>query len=175
MPQIIIPHETLRRCAQEAHELIANRKFAHAESLLQDALRRARAAGYDDIEIQVLISLSACMNGVGRFRAAVEYGGAALKMAQDRHDAEAEFKSLLNMGNATRAQGNLPMAVKVYETAMGVALRGRNDMGAAQAMDNIGQIRYQLGDLRGALTWANRAMVSFARTDAVADTAQCKE
>ena len=97
------------------------------------------------------------------FRAAPEvsraFYGALLEASQRRGDAQRSALSLNNLGVMERQAGSLGPAVDALERALAIHEGTHDRPGAAVALMNLALIRLGLGELEGARTRAERALV----------------
>jgi tetratricopeptide (TPR) repeat protein len=148
--------EALRRAIPRVLEKITEHLSAlyHAYTSALDAIDQndpATAAAH----LLVAARLEA---GVGRSSAALQWGEAALRLAEGLHQRKSEIEVLVFCGRVASTQRNFALAARHYQRALVLAEAELDHIGAVAANEGQGMVALSQGELQGAAVWLGRGL-----------------
>src|SRR5207253_2183476 len=102
-----------RVLASEGHLLMLLGRDIEALALCEPALAIARAAGARREEGSILATMCAATSFVGALDTGIEYGQEALRIAEERGDAEEVARAYVNLGETLDRAGRLADAAQL--------------------------------------------------------------
>jgi excisionase family DNA binding protein len=129
--------------------------FAAAEPCFEEALAIAEAMANETLQAAVagraLANLSVAARGQGKLDVAISHGEAALSRFQGRGLELAETRTLLDLGDIARDQGDHRRAVERYQACLALAGERSELRVVAEALAGIANAAVAWGQVRGAL------------------------
>ena len=130
------PAGRARVLASEGHLLMLLGRGIEALAVCEPALAIARAAGARREEGSILATMCAATSFAGALDAGIEYGQEALRIAEERGDAEEVARAYVNLGETLDRAGRLADAAKLAGDGEVVAIeQGISPIGALLASD----------------------------------------
>ena len=137
----LLPHDgdpagRARVLASEGHLLMLLGRGVEAMAVCEPALAIARAAGARREEGSILATMCAATSFAGALDAGIEYGQEALRIAEDRRDAEEVARAYVNLGETLDRAGRVAEAAKLASDGEVVAIeQGISAIAALLASD----------------------------------------
>ena len=127
--------------------------------LLREAAPQLRSAGDLRGEGNVLSSIGAIFQALGRADSSLVYIAQSLRIAREREDRAAEGAALSNLGSVYQALGRLDSALVYDEKALPLLQQAEDRRGEAATLVNIGVVQMGLGRSDTAMAHFGRALV----------------
>jgi tetratricopeptide (TPR) repeat protein len=162
----------VRRLVTEGVHLGQQGRYADAAKRCQHASDTARALGFRDEEMQALLTLSACAMAAGDHESASRHLDRVYLLATDLGDDQALAKCAMNRGTILKER-DPAAAIRHYQEAATAFQRAGNTLGAAQCLANTGYVYRQMGALRTAIAYVDRARAGFATAGNPGELATC--
>ena len=132
--------------------------YEKALSLLQDALDRAQANGYQLQQVNALRLLSQVKVNQEQADAAEKYALQASDLARSIGPDVGTAGVLMELAGAQHRRGNLPDALMYYKQALELGRRNNETMIEARALINLGSIQDDRGEYQDAIQYLEPAM-----------------
>ena len=130
------PAGRARVLASEGHLLMLLGRGVEAIAVCEPALAIARAAGARREEGSILATMCAATSFAGALDAGIEYGQEALRIAEERRDAEEVARAYVNLGETLDRAGRVAEAAKLASDGEVVAIeQGISAIAALLASD----------------------------------------
>jgi predicted ATPase/class 3 adenylate cyclase len=152
------------RAAAHARLMLANASIAcgrsgQAETLYEQALTFARAAGDSRCETRVMRQLGVLLSGVGRTSEARAQVAAAIKLALGLRDPRLECEAISGLGNLEHSEGHRAEALVSYEHALTLA-RGFGDRNVQSLLlGNLATVHGTLGQIDEAKSMIEETLI----------------
>jgi DNA-binding CsgD family transcriptional regulator len=116
------PAGRVRVLASEGHMLMLLGRGIEAVALCEPALDIARGAGARREEGSILATMCAATSSAGALDEGIEYGQQALRIAEERRDAEEMARAYVNLGETLDRAGRVAEAAKLAADGEAVAI-----------------------------------------------------
>ncbi|WP_052288509.1 tetratricopeptide repeat protein [Leptolyngbya iicbica] len=137
--------------------LLAENRFAEAETVIQQQLTLAREQANDTVQMNALNNLGVVYLQLGQFERGTTAITAALDIAEALDDPAGLGRSRSNLGLAARLSGDLEAARDQYETALLYRTQTSDQVGLANSYNSLGAVYRELGNDARALVMYQRA------------------
>jgi len=136
-------------------------KLAEARAQLEQSLEVARVTDNKHQQIRILLQLARVYYSRGEATRAQQY--AAEAKAQARGMENLSTQSLIELGNAVRAQGDFGEAERYLKEALNFAQVYKGRRSEAMALLALGRLRMRLHDPDGGLRYIEQALAFYQR------------
>jgi tetratricopeptide (TPR) repeat protein len=145
--------------------VMANKRgnLLQAAALLDQALRKARAAGSQQQEIEALLQLSNIESQKGDTTTAARYAGDATELARASGLQLLAAGALLDLGNAHFARGDMALAEQYFQQSLDSARRFHSSRVEARALLCLGSLHIQQADLASGVRNVEQALRFYER------------
>jgi len=147
-------------------------EYEEALKTLEEALDKAQSIGYLRVEATILASLGDVYRDLGEYERALDVYEEALRIAEEADETLIVVHALDGLGNTHRLLGNSGRAEEVLIRALDEGQRHHLGYETGLCLTSLGILRYERGDVQGALDHLTQAQELFEQCEAKRELAR---